>query len=174
MDKKQPDTTDKPNVSFADDKKFTVEALAEELGYSTKTIYGWIKERKLKATQFKGSRKIIITATDLNEYRDEYNTLKHWFSTEIGNVNELDPAFVPPKLEAVDIDSLTEEQFLNAFISPSELGLNRAEPYMTRQADVPLTDKQISDIKEFFEYLKIAPEEKGEPMSGMDILANMK
>ena len=123
MDKKQPDTTDQPNVSFAYDKKYTVESLAAEIGYSTRTVYDWIRERKLKATKFKGSRKIIITATNLNEFRDEYNTLKHWYSSifDLAELDpaELDPAHVTEAPVQIDLDSLTEEQILSAYIDPA-------------------------------------------------------
>lgn len=121
MNKTQPEPTDKPKVSFADDKKYTVESLAAELGYSTKTVYGWIKKRNLKATQFKGSRKIIITASNLNEFRDEYNTLKHWLSSIIAELDpaELDPAHVTETPVELDFDSLTEKQILSAYMDPA-------------------------------------------------------
>jgi excisionase family DNA binding protein len=115
MNKRQPDTTDLPKVSFADDKKYTVESLAAELGKSTKTVYGWIRARKLKAYRF--GKEYLITASQLNDFAND-RLLKKWLAAELTHLNELDPAYVPPT--EVDIDSLTEKQILSAFVIPSE------------------------------------------------------
>lgn len=119
MSKTQTVADDVP-IPFDKDAKYTVEQVAAMLQMSTKTIYTWIKERKLHARRFKGSKKIIITASQINAFADEA-ILKKWFP-EFGNLDELDPAYAPPELEEVDIDSLTEEELRLAYVIPPELG----------------------------------------------------
>ena len=114
MSKRQPETTKADAVPFDLDAKYTVEQVADMLQKSTKTIYGWIKTRKLKAYRF--GREIIITASQLNDFAND-RLLKKWFP-ELGNLSELDPAYVPP--EEVDIDSLTEAEILAAYVIPTE------------------------------------------------------
>jgi len=107
---------DKPQVSFADDKKYTVEQVANEhLHKSTKTIYNLIKDRKLKA--YRIGREFVITASALNEFA-EPKLLEKWFPA-FANLDELDPAYQPP--EEVDLDSLSDDEFRRAYLLPSEL-----------------------------------------------------
>jgi excisionase family DNA binding protein len=115
MRKNQTDPNTKPKVTYADDKKYTVEQVAREhLHKSTKTVYKWIKERKLKA--YRIGNEFIITASQLNEFAESIK-LKHSIFSQ-WDLSEIDPAYVPP-LE-VDIDSLSEAEVLGAKVFVSE------------------------------------------------------
>ncbi len=115
MKKIQTEREVKPQISFANDKKYTVAELAAEINKSTKSIYRLIKERKLKAYRF--GKDLIITASQLNDYADQ-NILKKWFPNA-AYAGDLDPAYVPP--EEIDITELTLEEIESAFVTPYEL-----------------------------------------------------
>lgn len=120
MRKNQTDPNTKPKLTYADDKKYTVEEVARDhLRKSTKTVYKWIRERKLKA--YRIGNEFIITASQLNEFA-ESKELKHWTFSQ-WDFSELDPAYldpayIPPK--EVDIDSLSEAEILGATVSVAE------------------------------------------------------
>lgn len=72
-----PDSTGAAHkISFARDDNFTVAQVSEKLGFSTKTVRKWIRERQLRAIRPAGSNRIIITASALDDFA-ERNTLKN-------------------------------------------------------------------------------------------------
>jgi excisionase family DNA binding protein len=151
MAKKQIAADVKPKVSFADDKKYTVADIAEMLGKSTKTVYGWIRARKLRAYRF--GKDFIITASHLNDFA-ENQFLDNWYFT-MSNPDALDPAFVPPV--EVDIDTLSEAQILSAYVIVSELGLKteNIETSQKREVDEPVDE--LYDASALHSYLKKRP-----------------
>lgn len=151
MAKKQNAADVKPKVSFAEDKKYTVADIAEMLGKSTKTVYGWIKARRLRAYRFDNG--FLIMASHLNDFA-ENQFLDNWFLTR-SNPDALDPAFVPPV--EVDIDSLTEAQILSAYVMVSELGLTieNIDTSQKQKVDEPVDEPY--DASALHTYLKKRP-----------------
>lgn len=112
--KKQPDKADKPKIDFASDQKYTVAEIAQELDKSTKTVYSWIKKRKLKAYRF--GKDFIITASQLNDFAD-----RHILSSR----TEPDPDWEvgTGDYEEVPLDSLSDDEIASARIRPILLGI---------------------------------------------------
>ena len=79
---------------------------------STRTVRNWIKEHKLGSRRI--GHKLIITGSQLDAFADE--RLRFWLFGDTAAAHELDPAYVPPEVEEVDIDTLTDEQLLSAYI----------------------------------------------------------
>jgi excisionase family DNA binding protein len=148
MAKKQIAPDAKSKVSFAEDKKYTVADIAEMLGKSTKTVYGWIKTRKLRAYRF--GKDFIITASHLNDFA-ENQFLDKWYFT-MSNSDALDPAFVPPV--EVDIDTLSEAQILSAYVTVSELGLTTEHIETSQKQKVDELADEPYDASALHNFLK--------------------
>jgi hypothetical protein len=117
MKKIQPATEkNKDEKSFAREKKYTVAEIALDLKKTTKTIYKYIRERQLEAYKTK-SNDIIITESQYNRFAEKLIELKHWLSF-IETEQEVEQ--VIDSLVKVDIEKLTEEQFLNAYVRKSD------------------------------------------------------
>lgn len=99
-------------IPFHLDTKFTVAEAAKELKRSTRTIRDWIKERKLGA--YRIGHVLIITGSQMDAFARE-RVLKYVLFGDTADAAELDPAYEPPTINEVDLDSLNDEE-LNAAI----------------------------------------------------------